>query len=128
MSLNELGGFAEWPEDIDGVEEEFKAFNYCLAEEYYFAVLGERFDSLGEIMNDGTIYQEIIASVCKWLNYDGEIGKDKKDDFDKLYNGTIITVNDRSFIEACRDYGWNKLADDLIRNNNEKCFSLKKIK
>ena len=29
------------------------------------------------------------------------------------YNGTIITCNNRTFIEACRHHGWHKLADDL---------------
>lgn len=58
-----------------------------------------------------------------WLNYDGEIGKDKIEDFDKLYDGTIITNKDRTFIEACNEYGWYNLANDLTKRN-----SLKKIK
>lgn len=31
MSLFELGGFAESKDVLDGTEEEFNAFNYCLA-------------------------------------------------------------------------------------------------
>ena len=128
MSSIELGGFAENPNVIDGTKEEFIAFNYCLAEDYYYAVLNEDFDSLGEGLNDGYTWHEIMSQVCYWLNYNGEIGKDKQDYFDKLRNGTILTVNDRTFIDASKEHGWTKLSDDLISKIEENGKQLKKIK
>ena len=126
MSTFELGGFAEWPEVIDGTVEEFEAFNYCLANEYYDAVLGEDFERLGEVLNDGYVWHQIMDDVCKWLNFDGEIGKDLKKNFNLLYNGTIITCNNRPFLIAAYEHGWTKLVDDLTIDTKEKGLSLKK--
>ena len=113
MNQNKLGGFAEDLTAIDGTEEDFNAFNYCLACDYCDAVIGEDFDGLGEDLNDGVAWHYIMSDVCYWLNYDGEIGKNLEEEFPKLYNGTVITYNNRTFIEACRHHGWHKLADDL---------------
>ena len=128
MSSIELGGFAEWPEVIDGTEEEFEAYNYCLANEYYDAVLGEDFESLGEVLNNGYVWHQIMRDVCNWLNYDGEIGKDLKENFKLLYNGTIITCNNMPFIIAAYEHGWTKLVEDLTREKKDNGFHLKKPK
>ena len=128
MSSIELGGFAEWPEVIDGTEEEFEAYNYCLANEYYDAVLGEDFESLGEVLNNGYVWHQIMGDVCNWLNFDGEIGKNLKENFNLLYNGTIITCNNRPFIIAAYEHGWTKLVEDLTREKKDNGFHLKKIK
>lgn len=127
MSLIELGGFAETPSVIDGIEE-FIAFNYCLAEDYYYAVLNEDFDSLGEGLNDEFAWHEIMSQVCYWLNYNGEIGKDKQDYFEKLRNGTIFTSNDRTFIDASKEHGWTELSDDLTNKLEENGKQLRKNK
>lgn len=119
MSI-ELGGFAETPEVIDGTEEDFNAFNWCLACDYYEAVVGEDFDSLGEVLNDVYNWHALMGDVCIWMNYDGEIGKDKKDEYPKLYNGTILTYNNRTFIEAAREHGWFNLAYGLAKDFEEK--------
>ena len=42
----ELGGFAEDESVIDGGYEEFVAFNYCLAMDYYNALKEEAFSEL----------------------------------------------------------------------------------
>lgn len=114
MSI-ELGGFAESPDAIDGTEEEFNAFNYCLAEDYYDAVLGEDFEGLGEVLNDGLAWCDLMHTVCDWLNYDGVIGESLKDNFTKLCDGTITTCKHRTFIEAAREHGWHQLVNDLSK-------------
>lgn len=48
-SIYELGGFAIEPGDIDGTEDEFNAFNLCLAEEYFYAMKDEDFELLGDM-------------------------------------------------------------------------------
>ena len=115
-SFSELGGFAESPDVIDGDEDDFNAFNYCLACEYYNAVLGEDFESLGSALNDERTWEDTMSTVISWLNYDGEIGKDIEDNLDKIYDGSIITYKNRTFIEAAREHGWTKLADELEQN------------
>ena len=119
MSI-ELGGFAETPEVIDGTEEDFNAFNWCLACDYYEAVVGEDFDSLGEVLNDVYNWHTLMYDVCTWMNYDGERGKNMKDELLKLYNGTILTYNNRTFIEAAREHGWFNLAYGLVKDLEEK--------
>ena len=100
---------------IEGTKEEFNAYNWCLACEYYNAIIGEDFASLGECLNNLRIWKDFIGDVCNWLNYDGEIGKDIEDDLEKLRDGTIITCNDRTFIQACYEHGWHELADGLSK-------------
>ena len=114
----ELDGFLERPEEIDGSIEEFNAYNWCLANDYYIAVLNEDFDKLGDSLNNLFDWHYIMNNVCRWLNYDGEIGKDIKDDFAMLHNGTIQTYNNRTFIEAALEHGWDDLANNLINENN----------
>lgn len=117
MSCIELGGFAENPEAIDGTEEDFNAFNFCLACDYYNAVLGEDFESLGECLSDERVWTDLMTDVAEWLNYDFEIGKGKEEEYKKLVDGTIITYKNRTFIEACYEHGWTELADKLKRRN-----------
>lgn len=119
MSM-ELCGFAENPEVIEGTEEDFNAFNWCLACDYYAAVIAEDFDSLGEELNDVYNWHSLMSDVCMWMNYDSEIGKDKKDEFPKLYNGTIKTCNNRTFIDAAYEHGWIDLANSLIKDLEKK--------
>lgn len=90
----ELGGFAETPDDIDGTEEEFVAFNYCLAEDYLDAMMNEDFELLGDVGLD------TIENVVEWLNYDGEIGKDKKEIIASIPMGKLITYKNRTLEEA----------------------------
>lgn len=101
----ELGGFAEFEEDIDG---DFNAFNYCLAEEYWAAIVEEDFEALGEMSND------LIDNIVYWLNYDGEIGKNNLDDIKGIDNGSIITIKSRTFIEAIVDYHQYQIAEVYI--------------
>lgn len=130
--MAELGGFAESKEVIEGTEEEFKAFNWCLACDYYGAVVGEDFESLGDDLNDRIAWDDIMGRVCEWINYDGEICKELGDNIEKLYDGTIITYRNRTFIEACYEHGWNVLGNYLALKNMKvkaktKNLNLKKI-
>lgn len=71
MSVYELGGFAQYPEDIYGDETDFNAFNYCLAEDYYFAMIKEDFKALGDMST------YLFNEIEYWLNYDGKIAEEK---------------------------------------------------
>lgn len=117
--MNELGGFAQNPEDIDGTEEDLRIFNHCLAYDYYAAVVGEDFDSLGECLNDGSAWRDLMNEVTFWL-LDAETDVDIKDNLNNLYYGTIITYKNRTFIEACRSHGWNDLAIYLSKGIKKK--------
>lgn len=87
----ELGGFAEYEDEIDG---NFNAFNFCLAEEYMASIINEDFESLGFMSYD------LIEKITYWLNYNRTIGKDDIDIIEGIKNGNIITVNNRTFIDA----------------------------
>ena len=65
---NELGGFAEGPEVVDG---NWEAFNFCLAECYLQAMGEEDWEALGHMDED------LVNDIARWLNYDGVIGKDR---------------------------------------------------
>ena len=93
-SMYELGGFAEDESVVDG---DFNDYNFCLAQEYESAILEEDFSSLGEISNS------LLDEIIYWLNYDGEIGKDNLHLINGINDGSIITINDRSFTEAIFD-------------------------
>ena len=120
MHANELGGFAENETDIDGGYDEFIAFNYCLACDYYWALKNEDFEEIGDI-SDCTLDQ-----ICYWLNYDGKIGKDIESDISKIKNGTMITNYGRTLAEAIIDKKVNYLAYWFIvnGNNNYKLYKL----
>lgn len=87
----ELGGFAEYEDEIDG---DFNTYNFCLAEEYMASIINEDFESLGFMSYD------LIEKITYWLNYNGTIGKDDIDIIEGIKNGNIITVNNRTFIDA----------------------------
>jgi len=115
----ELGGFAESPKVVGGDERDWKSFNYCLAEEYYYAFFTENFEALGEIDS------YLLDNIVFWLNYDGRIGQDKENEIKKIKDGTIMTVNNRTFIDAIcanRNYSfaYNYI---LIGNHDSKLYS-----
>lgn len=91
-NIYELGGFATELDDIDGTEDEFNAFNFCLAEEYFSAMEAEDFESLGEIDLD------LVHKIVKWLNYDGTINK--KSEINQIKTGLFLTNRNRTFIDA----------------------------
>lgn len=90
----ELGGFAENESVIDG---DFNAFNFCLATDYLGAFIEEDFVSLGEMNNN------LIDDIVYWLNYDGEIGKNDVVNINGIDKGSLITKNNRTFIECIYD-------------------------
>lgn len=108
----ELGGFAESPEDIDGSKEEWIAFNHCLAEDYLRALLEEDFASLGEIGG------YTLSTIAKWLNYDGEIGKENENIIAGIPKGTFMTNKGRPFEEAVVENHNCPAALALIENGN----------
>ena len=132
MNPCELGGFAENPNVIDGTEEDYNAFNFCLAYDYYVAIINEDFDSLGEDLNNIGTWYDLMDKVGYWLNYDGEIGfgirNDIRQTIRKIYYGTIITYKDRTFIEACFENNWNELGNDLLKHLPDDLKLIKKIK
>lgn len=101
----ELGGFAEDETVIDG---DFNAFNFCLATNYLYAFIDEDFEALGEVSND------LIDKIIDWLNYDGEIGKNDIDKIEGIANGTIITCNNRTFIQCIIDEHQVDMAETYI--------------
>lgn len=102
-----LGGFAEYEDEIDG---DFNAFNFCLAEEYMTAIIEEDFDALGFVGYD------LIEKITYWLNYNGTIGKDVIDKIEGIKNGNIITINNRTFIDALYTYKKADIAEMYIVN------------
>jgi len=90
-SIYELGGFAEDESVVDG---DFNDFNFCLAKEYESAIIEEDFKSLGDFDN------YTLDNIVYWLNYDGKIGRDNIHSINGINDGSIITINDRSFIDA----------------------------
>ena len=114
----ELGGFAETPEAIDGTEEDLEIFNYWLAYDYYGAVVSEDFEALGDDLNDGYAWDSVMNGVLFWLNDTERTEKFIRDELDSMCNGTIMTFNKRTFIEACEEHGWIELASYLKKKNN----------
>lgn len=108
----ELGGFAETAEDIDGTQEEFEAFNYCLACDYLDAMLREDFEALGDVGLD------TIESVVYWLNYDGEIGESIKEQIATIPQGYLVTDNKRPLFEAVIENNNYNFASIFIDNGN----------
>lgn len=108
----ELGGFAETPESIDATQEEFEAFNYCLACDYLAAMVAEDFEILGDMGFD------TIESVTYWLNYDGEIGENIKDEIEAIPRGHLMTINNRPLYEAAIENNNFNLATIFLYNGN----------
>ena len=108
----ELGGFAEFSEDIDG---DFEAFNYCIALDYVGALYDEDFESVGEINGD------FFDKICLWINYDGRNEKTAQE----LKTGSYITGEGRTLIDAIYDKKAVTLADVYV--NEERVYSPKLI-
>lgn len=94
MSYKELGGFAENKDVLDGTEETYNSFNYCLAELYLDAIWSEDFEAIGNVD------KYLIRNIAYWLSYDSKIAKNIKEDSKKILTGEIITCNNRQFIYA----------------------------
>lgn len=105
MDCFELGGFAEYDEDIDG---DFNNFNYCLANEYLSAIIEEDFITLGEISND------LLDKIVYWLNYNGQADKNDLEAIKGIDNGSIMTIKNRTFIEAIIDCHQYQIAETYI--------------
>ena len=108
MSIYELGGFAEYPEDIDG---DFASFNFCLAEDYYIAMKKEDFASLGYI--DGSN----LSKINYWLKT-VEQTKEELDEIKKIPTGLIKTKYNRTFADAVIANCKGDLASQLIYKGN----------
>jgi hypothetical protein len=91
-SKEELGGFCTDIKDFDGIEEDYKCFNICLAEDYLIAMRNEDFELLGEFD------PYLIDSICNWLTYDDD--SESVDIANEIKNGTLITYKNRPFIDA----------------------------
>ena len=111
MSI-ELGGFAESPEVIEGTEEEWVAFNWCLAVDYYNAMLDEDFEALGEIDRN------LLDSICEWLSYYDDISLEKRNDIKDIPKGLLKTCHNRTLAEAVIEYHQTELAYAFIQNGN----------
>lgn len=107
VNVRELGGFAEYEDDIDGTIEEFYAFNYCLAEEYANAMYREDFEELG------TISLDLLYKICYWIDYDNK--HENQELREQIKNGNIITCNNRTFIEAIYANKNAQLAETYLR-------------
>lgn len=108
MSIYELGGFAEYPEDIDG---DFASFNFCLAEDYYIAMKKEDFASLGYI--DGSN----LSKINYWLKT-VEQTKEELDEIKKIPTGLIKTKYNRTFADSVIANCKGDLASQLIYKGN----------
>ena len=92
MSYKELGGFAENKDVLDGTEETYNSFNYCLAELYLDAIWSEDFEAIGDVD------KYLIQNVAHWLTYDSKIAKEIKDAGKNILTGEIITCNNRQLL------------------------------
>lgn len=106
---NELGGFAEGPEVVDG---DWKSFNFCLAECYLQAMGEEDWEALGYME------KELVNDIARWLNYDDEIGKGRIDVIKNIPKGLIKTSKNRTFIDAIVAEHKAPLAQTFIYNGN----------
>lgn len=107
----ELGGFAEYLSDFDGTEEEFNAFNYCLACDYVSALYEENFEEVGEV--DGGLFYTIL----EWYNYTPELNN--KEEVEALYYGTYVTCKGRTIIDAVLDKRYSSLAYEYLNRTGE---------
>lgn len=101
-----LGGFAEYPEDIDG---DYEAFNRCLADEYMGAFYYEDFASIGYIDHS------LLETIVSWSNDPKAKG---------ILDGSFMTIKNRSLIDACFDCCYGCLAEIYL---NKGIFSPKLV-
>jgi hypothetical protein len=111
MSI-ELGGFAKTSKIINGDEEELRHSNICLAAAYYYAMVYEEWEKLGE-MDD-----KLIKDIQFWLNNNGEVMEKNKGEISRISKGTIKTVYNRTFTEAIVDCQKYEMAETFIKLGN----------
>ena len=97
----DLGGFAE---DENAVDDDYESFNYCLAENYYCAMLGEEWDLIGDAS------ESLIDNIVHWLSF-----YDNDYDTNAIVDGSLITYKGRTFIDAIVDDKRVDLAETYIR-------------
>ena len=85
----DLGGFAD---DENAVDGDWESFNYCLAENYYSAMLGEEWDLIG----DTSTY--LIDNIIFWLTYNEEITRENHYNVKAINDGSFVTIKNRTFI------------------------------
>ncbi len=108
MSLD-LGGFAQYPSDIEATEEEFYAFNFCLAEEYFSSMYAEDFELIGEMDTS------LIRNIIHYLNYGGTFNDEE---IKKIETGLFLTYKNRTFVDAIVENKITSLADTYISLGN----------
>ena len=101
-----LGGFAENEHVVDG---DYEAFNFCLADQYYDAMMGEEWDLL-----DG-LGEDLVEKIIFWLSYDKEIVKENNYNLEGIEKGTLLTFKGRTFIDAIVSEKRVDLAEMYIR-------------
>jgi hypothetical protein len=101
-----LGGFAENEDVVDG---DWEAFNYCLAENYYLAMISEEWNLIGDTSTD------LIDDIIYWLTYCEEIKIENRYNIDGIKEGSLMTVNNRTFIDAIIANKQVDLAETYIR-------------
>lgn len=107
-NFSELGGFAEFPEDIDG---DFESFNRCLADEYLSAMIEENFLELGELS------EGLLETIWNW----GDFLKISSSDF---FNGTFMTCKNRTFIDAIIETHAYQAGEAYLHVNNPKFLAM----
>ena len=107
----DLGGFAESPEVLEeGTEEAQEAFNYCLASDYMTAIYSEDFESLGAMDN------YLLNNILMWYEIGG--GSLDSDEEDRIRTGQVVTIKNRSLIEAVLEDRNDYWARTFIINGN----------
>ena len=107
----DLGGFAESPEVLEeGTEEAQEAFNYCLASDYMAAIYSEDFESLGAMDN------YLLNNILMWYEIGG--GSLDSDEEDRIRTGQVVTIKNRSLIEAVLEDRNDYWARTFIINGN----------
>lgn len=104
-----LGGFAEDEYAVDG---DWESFNYGVAENYYDAMLGEEWDLLEDIGFT------TIEGIALWLGYCDELFEENKEIIKNILNGTLMTCNGRTFIDAIVSEKKVELAECYIALGN----------
>jgi len=100
----ELGGFAEDESAVDG---DYKAFNSMLADTYYQAFLEEDFEATGII--DHSFFENFIY----WVNYYNDLNETQ---LELLKKGNILTINNRTLIDAIFEKRYGPLAEIYLDN------------
>ena len=102
----DLGGFAD---DENAVDGDWESFNYCLAENYYSAMIGEEWDLIGDSSTS------LIDNIIFWLTYSEEITRENRYNVKAINDGSFITIKNRTFIDAIIADKRIDLAETYIR-------------